>query len=143
MQFRKTYGYDTKQASDEATIKDQGESLTIQSQSEDTDINVMMKRFGITGQLPEQTTRIPEYGDYTEVGDYRSALHAVLDAQDNFMRLPPAVRARFDNDPQEFMDFATNPNNLDEMKKLGLGNEPYKAPVAEPPKGDPGKATTA
>ena len=119
--YRQANGYDVKKASDEATIdpKTQGESLTVQSQAEDADINVMMKRFGVTGQLPT-TARVPDYGDWTEVSDYRSALHQVMEAQENFLQLSPKVRAQFENDPQQFADYASDPNNIKQMREWGL-----------------------
>ena len=124
MEFRRQYGYDTAVASDEAAIPPDGhgESMTIQSQAEEADINVMMARFRITGTMPT-SVRVPEYGDFSEITDYRGALHAVMDAQDNFMRLPAAVRARFDNDPQLMLEFVSDPANVPELVKMGLGKE--------------------
>ena len=117
--YRSPHNYDWKEASDEASIKDQGISLTIQSQAEDADINVMVRRFGITGQITT-SVRVPEYGDFMGISDYRSALHQVMEAQDNFERLQPELRARFNNDPQEFLEFATNSENIGAMRELGL-----------------------
>ena len=71
MKFRKHFDYDVQAASDEACVVLDPVSMTVQSQSEDTDINVMLKRFGVTGQLP-QGVRAPEFGDFTEVRDFRS-----------------------------------------------------------------------
>jgi phage internal scaffolding protein len=124
MKFRSHFDYDVEAASNEAAIPadGHGQSLTIQSQSEDADINVMVRRFGITGVIPAGV-RVPSYGDFTGVGDYRSALHAVMEAQENFMQLPAPVRARFDNDPQLLLDFASVPENIPALVKMGLGKE--------------------
>jgi phage internal scaffolding protein len=124
MKFRKHFDYDVKKASEEAEIDPAlyGPSQTIQSMAEDADINVMMRRFGVTGQLP-QGVRVPTYGDFIDVGDYRSALHAVMEAQDNFMALDPKVRARFSNDPQEFLAFVEDPKNINELRAMGLAKE--------------------
>lgn len=121
IEYRAHNAYDTAKASDEATIPASayGESMTVQSQAEDADINVMLKRFGVLGQMP-QSIRVPEYGDFTGVTDFRGALEAVMNAQDEFMKLPPVLRARFENDPQQFLEYAQNPANLDEMVKMGL-----------------------
>lgn len=120
IEFRKHFDYDVVQASNEAAdIGDYGESLTVQEHALDADINELMRRFKVTGQMP-QGIMVPEYGDFTGIGDYRSALHAVMDAQENFMRLPAEVRARFQNDPQLFLDFAENPANIDSMREMGL-----------------------
>lgn len=122
--YRGHNGYDVKEASDDAVLPAfmVGESLTVQSQAEDADLNVLMDRFGITGRMPENI-RLPEYGDFSHVTDYRSALEAVRDAHENFMEIPAKVRARFDNDPQQYMDFVANPNNIPEMRELGIFNK--------------------
>jgi phage internal scaffolding protein len=44
-------------------------------------------------------------------------------AEESFYRLPSKVRMKFDNDPLDFIDFASNPDNLDEMRELGLAKE--------------------
>lgn len=128
IQYRAHNGYDVKAASDEATLdpKFYGESLTIQSQTEDSDINVIVRRMTQNGQMPLTASRVPEYGDYMGATDYRSALHIIMDSQDNFMSLPPTVRAKFDNDPQLFLDFCANPANIDELAKMGLARDGYK-----------------
>lgn len=100
-------------------------SLAQQSMADDTDINVLLERFKITGQLPGNMVP-PSYGDFTGLTDYRSAMDAVLRAQDEFMKLPAAIRQRFANDPQQFLEFAENPDNLPELRKMGLANEPPK-----------------
>lgn len=80
--------------------------------------------------MPENATDlVPQYGDFTNVGDYRSALEAVQRANENFMQLPAELRARWDNDPQKFLEYAHNPENLPEMRKFGLA----KPETPEPP----------
>jgi len=96
--------------------------------AEDADINVIMKRFGITGQMPNDV-RMPEYGDFTEAQDYQEALHVLMYADEQFMRLPGDLRARFQNDPAKFMDFFHDPKNADELITLGLRNAPAPKPV--------------
>lgn len=102
-------------------------SMTKQSFKDECDINLIMKRFRLTGQItnsiePSQMT----YGDFSDVPDYRTALERVERAQDAFMSLPAEVRKRFDNDPGSFIDFALDSKNLDELSKLGLTNLPPK-----------------
>lgn len=120
--IRSPYNYDVKEASDSSSLATVGESLTVQSQSEDADINVLMKRYGITGKFPDNA-RLPTYGDFSEITDFRTALESVQNAHNEFMKYPAEFRARFDNDPQNFLLFATNPANIHELKKLGLLRE--------------------
>lgn len=95
-------------------------SLAVQSQAEDADINVIVKRFGITGQVP-QGVRPPTFEDFGDsVFDFQTAQNALVEAQRSFMAMPADVRKRFDNDPQQFVAFCSDEANLPEMRKLGL-----------------------
>lgn len=109
------------------------ETRTVQSQAEEADINTIVRRFGLTGTLP-QGVRVPTYGDFDGVSDYREALEALKAADASFMAMPADVRKRFDNDAAAFVDFCSDANNLDEMRKLGLA-----VPKVEqvPSEGDP------
>ena len=66
--------------------------------------------------------------------DFHTAMNLVRKAQEEFVRVPAHVRARFRNDPQEFMNFFENPDNYAEALKLGLVN-------ARPPSGTPDGGT--
>lgn len=104
-------------------------SLAVQSQKAESDINVIVRNFGITGQLPV-SRRLPEYGDYTGISDYRSALEAVSAAEASFAALPSKVRAHFENDPQAFLVYCTDPGNLPQLREWGLADPlPTDAPA--------------
>lgn len=124
MELRVAGRYDVDAASLEAGLKCEDESLTLQSQAQDADINVIVRRFGVTGELPNGL-RVPVYGNFEGVSDYREALDLVREADQAFMSLPADVRRRFGNDAGSFVDFASNPDNLEELRKMGL------APKAE------------
>lgn len=95
-------------------------SRTDQSQAPDCDINNIMKRFEQTGQLPHMIKSNPEYGDFSEPTDYQNSLNVVMKAQEQFDALNAHIRARFDNDPQKFLEFATDSRNGEELIKMGL-----------------------
>ena len=88
-----------------------------------------MERFGKTGQVPGNL-RVPSYDDFTGVSDFQSAMNAVREASENFMELPAKVRARFDNDPQMFLEFVASEDNRQEAVELGLIKP--APPAAEP-----------
>jgi phage internal scaffolding protein len=117
------YAYDgLEDAASAAAAIDFGDepSLTDQSGADDADINVILKRFGITGKLPESRS-MPEWGvDFTGVMDYQSAQNHLIEAQSLFMEIPADLRKRFDNDPGQFMDFVADPKNKDALKEFGL-----------------------
>ena len=114
------------------------ETLAQQHQKEESDINVIVRRFGVSGQLP-QGVRAPTYGDFSEVMDYKSAQLAIIAADKAFMAMPADVRARFGNDPQLFVEFCSDKSNLDEMRKMGLANP---APVDDAGGGDSAAGNT-
>ena len=95
------------------------EKVTKDSFAEECDINTIVRRFGITGQLPTNV-RAPMFGDFTAAMDYQSALDAVMAAQDSFMSMPADVRSRFGNDPGAFVEFCSDGKNFEEAVKLGL-----------------------
>lgn len=103
---------------------------TQQHFKDECDINVIVERFGITGQLPENA-RMPVYGDFTGVVDFHTAVNAVRSAQDAFDVMPAKVRARFENNPQLFVEFCSDPANLAEARLLGLAPSP-PAPALPP-----------
>lgn len=116
---RNPYNYDTNAAGDESGIDTGTEGGAKQSFAEECDINVIVKRFGIGYDMPEGL-RMPQAGDFTGVNDFHSAMNAIVQARETFDALPATLRAKFDNDPGQFVDFATDQKNLPEMDKLGL-----------------------
>lgn len=117
--LRTPYNYDMNAASDESALHCTDESLTIQSAADDADINTIVRRFGLTGELPGDL-KMPQSGDFTGVGDFHSAMNLVREAHEEFLRVPAEVRAKFHNDPQEFMDFLGDPDNRAAADKMGL-----------------------
>lgn len=90
---------------------------------EESDINTIVARFGLTGEIPGDFEP-PVSGDFVGVDDFHTAMNAVRAAEETFMQLPAALRARFNNDPQRLMEFVENGTNLEEARKLGLVRPP-------------------
>lgn len=131
MNAPRSWSYDRAAVSDETGLFCDQPSLAIQSQKDEADINVLVKRFGITGQLP-QAIRLPEYGDFEGVSDYRSAIEAVRAAEASFMQVPSEIRARFHNDPGAFASFCEDASNLPQLREWGLAPTPPAAPAENP-----------
>lgn len=126
--LRTPFNYDRDLASVAVGITNTEPSLTQQHFKEETDINTIVERFGITGEIPTNV-RVPLEGDFSEgVLDYQSALNAVLQADNAFMQMPADIRARFHNNPAEFLEFVHDEANRDEAVKLGI----VVAPAAPP-----------
>lgn len=124
--------YDRDKNSDLAKLVFTSPSRTKQSFRDECDINNILRQFNVTGQLPVGSVQ-PQYGDFSGITDYQSALNAVMAAQDSFLELPAKVRAKFDNDPAVFLDFVSDEANKDELKALGLlRQETAQAVVSSP-----------
>lgn len=109
---------------------DCGQTMTEQSHKNACDVNRIVKRFerdgvrmaGLPGYVDLSGAK---FGDFSDGMSYQEAMIAVRSANESFMELPSGIRAKFGNDAGEFLDFVMNPENSDEMIKLGL----KKAPV--------------
>ena len=95
------------------------ESRTKQAFADECDINQIMARYEKTGVVDHVKLSGAHYGDFPQIS-YHESLNAVIAAQEAFMALPARIRAKFGNDPGAFVDFATDPDNADEMRKMGL-----------------------
>jgi len=95
-------------------------SLAKQANRDESDINTIMAKYEKTGLVNHVKEYQGRYEDVSNAVDYQAALHIVNEAQEMFLSLPSSIRKRFDNDPAEFLEFATNPANLEELRDLGL-----------------------
>lgn len=126
---RSAYNYDVDEVSSETGLACEDLSLTVQSEADDADINTIVRRFGLTGAMP-QNVRVPMTGDFSEAGDYHSALNALIAADEAFAQMPADVRARFKYDPAELIRFVENPDNYEEATRLGIVNARAPSPAA-------------
>lgn len=117
--LRTPYNYDTMEASDASGLECPEPTLAQQNAKDECDINTIVRRFGLTGELPNNV-RMPKYGDFTNVTTYHDAMNAVIAANESFMQLPADVRSRFNNDAGAFVDFCSDESNRAEAEKLGL-----------------------
>jgi phage internal scaffolding protein len=132
-QFRSAYGDRIR-----TEFHTTGESLTQQHFLEETDIKNIIKKHDRTGIIQHVATGVAQYGDYSQVNEYRESLDLINNAQESFEGLPADLRKMFNNDAGEFFEFATDPANADKMVELGLAPSP--APVMETPEKAPEKA---
>lgn len=109
-----------------------GVSLTQQSGKDECDINLIVERAKRGADLSQFThNRVPMYGDFTNLPDYKQALLMVNKARDMFMSLDAFVRERFGNDPGRLLDFLSDDKNREEAIKLGLLKAPEVPKVDE------------
>lgn len=113
-------------------------TLTIQSEKDACDIDKIVSKFKTTGLMTNVRQDTPQYGDFSEVTDYQTALIRIQEADEAFMTLPAAIRKRFDNDPGKLIQFLENSENRAEALELGLiDGQKEDSSVAPPTVSDP------
>lgn len=133
MTLRSAANYDRDQVSRAAGLDCSANGLPTLAQQQfrdECDINEIVRRFGLTGQVPENWAT-PVSGDFTGINDYHTALNALAESKEAFMQLPAALRTRFENDPGKLLAFLENDKNRDEGIKLGLIREPERDRMGE------------
>lgn len=107
-------------------------SLAHQSFRDECDINNIMKKFERTGLLDHVNEHEGNYGDFTDLpASYHEAQNQVIRAQEMFLSVPSKIRARFNNDPGEFLAYVEDPANVEGMRELGL--LPSERAAEQPP----------
>lgn len=135
--IRNPYNYDADLVSETTGLFCTDPTLAQQQFAEEVDINTIVERFGLTGQLPVDQ-RVPINAEFLDIMDYRSALDQLREADEAFMAFPANIRERFSNDAGKFVDFVSDPANLQQCRDWGIANP---APPAPPP--DPGTVTAS
>lgn len=108
--------------------KNSGEIITQRSDAIDTDINLIVERYTKTGMMPAVQLEAM-YGDFSKVGSYKDALELMNAAREEFHTIPAEVRKQFGNDPQAFLNFATDEKNLPKLREMGIAPPPRKTPA--------------
>lgn len=112
-----------------------GPSLTLQSEKDTNNMQLIMDKYAKTGVLDSFSNKELRYGDQTQVPDYHTAQNQIARAHELFDSLDAKVRARFQNDPAKMIEFIADGENYHEALKLGLVNERQKdEPVKQVPK---------
>lgn len=113
-------------------------TMTIQSEKDNCDINVIMNRYATCGtSLPYRTDGVqPVYADVSELGDYMENFQRCKQAEEMFNALPSALRKELDNNPANLIPFIRDEKNKERCYEYGLLNKPVvevpQAPVVVP-----------
>jgi len=95
------------------------ESMTKQNHRNACDIKTIIEKARLTGIVSKNITP-PNYGDYSREVDYHNAQSLLVEAQQNFARLPAKIRDRFENNPAVLLRFVEDKKNMEEAIELGL-----------------------
>lgn len=136
--FKTPFNHNTQAESAKGGQVNREPTKTQQHQAEEADINTIVRRFGVTGQLP-QVPLPPSLEEFADIFDMQTALNVMAQAKASFMGLPADVRAAFNNDPAYFVstvdtmltddDLARRDQNLTALRAMGLIVP--KGPVAD------------
>lgn len=113
-------------------------TMTVQSEKDNCDINVIMNRYATCGTpLPYRTDGVqPVYADVSELGDYMENYQRCKQAEEMFNALPSALRKELDNNPANLLPFIQNKENESRCIEYGLINKPTteapQAPIVAP-----------
>lgn len=119
--------YDSDELSNLTALTDFEETRTRQEFKDESDINTIIKLFGIGENPIENGKWITDVDIVNATSDFQSAMNILVEASGKFNNLPAQLRSRFDNDPAIFVQFCSNPDNKEEMIKLGLVDKPSVA----------------
>lgn len=142
--LRAPHNYDVDEASVASGFECVEPTVTQQHFADEADINTIVRRFRLTGELPVGQA-VPTYADFEDAVDYHQALNQMRAAEEAFMSLPAEVRARFENDPGQLVAFVSDEANRSEAEGLGLvvrqaGGSPSGGAAA--PAGAPAQSPT-
>ena len=98
------YNYSPKH-NRKVTIDASKDGRTQQHLKDECDINRIMERHRVTGMVTHLAKGEPQYGDFSNLGDYQDALNTMIRAEEAFMSLDAHVRRKFDNNPQQLIDY--------------------------------------
>lgn len=116
-------------------------SKTKTSDTEKTDIRIIMKRWRDTGVLSHVNRATPLYEDVSVTEGYHEALNRVIEARELFEGLPADLRGQMQNDPGQLTAWIEN--NPEEARERGLLRPLEGAtPPPQPPEPDPAEPGT-
>lgn len=95
--------------------------MTEQHHKKECDINNIIKKYDRTGLISHVSKMEAKYGNMTGL-DFKNAHDMVINAKEEFNKLPSEIRKRFRNSPEEFLRFFEDENNRQEGIELGLIN---------------------
>lgn len=117
MDFEIRKPYDTVERHQKETF---GPSMAKQAMADECNINNIMAKYQKTGLVNHVSAHQGRYETLPGELDYQAGLNLVIAAQNLFDSLPSSIRTRFHNDPAQYLAFCENPDNQDEMIKMGL-----------------------
>lgn len=103
------------------SISFQEPSMTQQHFKDECDINSIIRRFNITGELPQTVAGV--YGDVSEMPSDLAGAHEYFRENERlFMELPSNVRESFGNNPLALLEYVNSPAYAKALENERLKN---------------------
>lgn len=100
-------------------------SMTQLHHAEDNDLNVIMKRYGITdGALPPMALDPKYFGEFDSELDLSEVFRRQREAVERFDAMPATLRNKFHNNPAELFHWIHQAENEQEGYDLGIFKRP-------------------
>ncbi len=109
---------------------------TVQSAKDECDINKIMARFALGGEINHINKAQAHYGDFSNAQSFSDAYTAVANAEQAFAELPAHVRDMFGNDAEAFLYKLDDPSFVAELERLGIYDKevgPIENELKSPP----------
>ncbi len=90
---------------------------TKQSQKDETDINKLVTRAARSDTLSHLAEHQGQYGDFSDY-DFEAHVTKIAEGQTIFENLPAETKREFQQSPQKFFAYVTNPANLGRLPEL-------------------------
>lgn len=100
-----------------------GKTLTEQHHEKACNINNIMAKYAKTGIIDHVNRHEARYGDVTGA-DFESAMALVKQAEEEFLGLPAAIRAHFNNDPAAYLNQVQTDEGVAELLNFFDDDEP-------------------
>ena len=121
-----------------------GDTHVKQAFKDECDVNKIMAKFQKTGLLEHVRENAGSYEDYTNgPQSYHDACNQALHAEQMFLTIPSSIRAKFANDPGQFLDFVDDPKNEAALVTMGLVPAKIPPETNKPPLTTTGGPTEA
>ena len=78
--IRSAYTFDPDVVSNETALDTGEDAVTQQCFKDECDINILLRKFAVTGQLPDNV-RVPQYVDFEETFDFHSSMNVIRAAE--------------------------------------------------------------
>jgi len=98
----------------------EGESMTEQAHRDEVKIQNIIAKHQKTGLLNHVSKYEGTYSDMASATDFTEAQNIIAEAKSMFETVPSEIRAIFDNQPEKFLDFMQNQENIESIEEMGL-----------------------